>query len=314
MSLKKRCPPVGCVCANDSSWKIIEANSHDIEFHKIKRSKDCPKFECSCSDNSHEIEVHKNKKSNDHSKFERELIPEKSCSCSCSNSKSFSKTFICEKEDKHHKPKRNFACLLVSVKNPDSDLIIPFTSLTGDAPNSGDASVVLSRWATDIVPDVMGVFDKITGIFTAPEDGDFQVTLIVNYRTTVALSLDPSLVNVPTIELFDVSTGERIVASQFPTLHIVVPIPPLSSGEIGTDVIVAAVIAVAQVIIDVIIPLRAGQTIAFRALSNGLTFNPFVPMATLSPARIIFDPQDADTTLTIEKVRNSPIITILCNN
>lgn len=215
-------------------------------------------------------------------------------------------------------PGSSFGCTFVSVKNPRSVLLIP-EILTGrfEALVEGPF-VVLFGW-DDIIIDAGNDFDNPTGIYTAPQDGDYEVTLVVNYETSVPLTVDFDLANVPTIEIFDVETDLRILGSQFPTSSIIVQIPPISSEEFPIDVPVSFIMNKAQVVISAIIPLRAGQRIGARALTNGLVYIP--PMSSLRvvpplPPRIIFNPEGVDTTFTIRKLRNSPVVTITvdCNN
>lgn len=218
--------------------------------------------------------------------------------------------------------KLNNLCTIVSVKNPLSELIIPISPAVSF--NALPAAIVgetvdLVGW-TDIVTDALDAFDNLTGTYTAQESGDYPIDLVVNYETSVPLALDPTMTTVPSIEVYDVATGNSILASAFPTINIIVPVPPQSSGESGVLVPVASVIAKSQVIISAIIPLVVGQRIRVRALTNGLLYLP--PLEPISiaavipplPARIIFNPTGADTTLSIYKIRNSPIVTINCNN
>src|SRR4029079_18281629 len=107
-----------------------------------------------------------------------------------------------------------------------------------------------------------------------------------------------------------------ILGSQLSAASIIIPIPPLSSGELPIDVQVAFLINRSIVTINAVIPLRLGQRIRVRALTNGLIYAPIAPLQVIPPLppRIIFNPEGVDTTLTIYKIRNSPIVTIKCNN
>ncbi|XWV24491.1 mg749 protein [Tupanvirus deep ocean] len=301
MSAKKRCFNYCNDCVNGKSqWKIVEVDSSDAEWHKLKKEHCVPCEPKPC--------------------FEKPVC-EKEKKKPCPEKK-----IKCCKGEKGEKGERgsaaNYACTLISVKNPDSQLIIPEAPVTPAAilPAAivGEA-VDLTGW-TDIVPDALNAFDNATGTYTAPETGDYQVSLVVNYETSVPLNVTPTLNDVPIIELYDVATDAHIVGSQFPTINIVVTIPPFSSGEPPIDVAVVTIIAKAQVIINAVIPLVAGQRIRFRAVTNGLVYNPPIGVGVQQiipplPPRIDFSPENgSDTTLSIYKLRNSPIVTINCNN
>jgi len=207
-------------------------------------------------------------------------------------------------------------CTLVSVKNPDTELIIPEEPTTANNATAivGEA-VDLVKW-TPIVPDALNSFNNLTGTFVAPEAGDYFLDLVVNFRTSVSIPVDPSLDNVPYIEIYDVDTDAHILASSFPTINIIVPIPPMSTGELPVDVPVAAILGTGQVIISAVVPLLAGQRIRVRAVTNGLIY--FPPLNGLQipplPPRIDLSPPGVDTTFAIYKFRNSPTVTITCNN
>jgi len=298
MSAKKRCFTYCNDCGNGKSqWKIVEVDSSDAEWHKLKKEHCVPCEPKPC----HEKPV-----------YEKEKKP-------CHEKK-----IKCCKGEKGEKGERGYAatfvCTLISVKNPDSLLIIPEAPTTAGAVNAADIvgeAVDLTGW-TDIVPDALNAFDNATGTYTVPETGDYQVELAVNYETSVPLNVSPTLNDVPIIEMYDVATGNHIVGSQFPTISIIVTIPPFSSGELPIDVAVVTIIAKAQVIINGVFPLVAGQRVRFRAVTNGLVYNPTIAAQQIIPPfppRIDFSPENgADTTLAIYKLRNSPIVTINCNN
>ena len=206
-------------------------------------------------------------------------------------------------------PGRTFACTLISVKNPDADLVIP-TPFPVVAAVIGDF-VDFTGW-TDIVPDVFDAFDNVTGIYTTPEDGDYQVELVVNYQINTPIPIPSNdLSFVPDVQIYDVDTDERILASTLSATDMIVPLPP---DENGTFVRVTNLVAKGQVIIKAIIPLSQGQRIRVRATTNGLVFLPVGPPGPVPPAIIDFSPENLDTTLGIYKLRNSPIVSIDCNN
>jgi len=284
MSAKKRCFTYCNDCPNGqkSQWKIVDADSHDAELYAMKKVPCVP-----CQPKVHEEQ--------------KQHCPEKP-PCKQQNR--------CCKGEKGDKGDRgsNFACNLVSVKDPQTVLVIP--EPPSPIPPVTE-SVTLTGW-TDIVPDALNSFDNATGIFTAPEDGDYKVDLVVNYQASEAIAVNPNLSDVPTVEIYDVDTNTRILGSVFPTTTVVIQIPPPSSGEPPIDIVYASIMGKSQIIISAIIPLRAGQRIAARALTNGLVFS----SGLLPPvsATIDFSPPGADTTFTIYKIRNSPTVTINCNN
>ena len=261
----------------------------------------------------------KRKMKNMMKKKTRENISEKK-PCHCQNN--FKK--FC-KNDKGEKGEKccgvNYACTLISVKNPQTVLHVP-EYLTSQESHCHGEAVDLVEW-TDIVPDALNSFDNATGTYTAYESGDYEIQLVVNYETNVPINVNPSLCDVPAIEIYDVCTGEHILASTFPAVCIIVPIPPPSTGDIPCDVYVSSLLCKAQVIISAVVPLCACQRIRVRAVTNGLTYipsslPPCFPLTSeinsYNTATIDFSPECLDTTLTIYKVRNSPIVKIDCNN
>lgn len=210
----------------------------------------------------------------------------------------------------------NSACGVISVKNPLTELVIP-ELLIGNVSSAANVSVVLAGW-TDIITDVSDAFNNFAGTYTPPTSGDYEVNLVVNYETSVPLSVSSTLIDVPSIELFDVTSGLKIVGSTFPATSQIITIPPLSSGALPIDILSSGILAKAQVVISVIVPLVEGNPVAIRANTNGLVYSPpFIgPVEVLPtlPPRIVFDPENVDTVLTIKKIRNTPIVTIHCNN
>jgi hypothetical protein len=211
-------------------------------------------------------------------------------------------------------PCPNFERTLVSVRNPETQLIIPET--TPVPPPRIDANafaplfsvgiaVDLALW-TDIITDQLGAFDNVTGTYTAPEAGDYRIDLIVNYQASTSIPVSPTLEDVPSIEIYDVTTGNAILGSTMTATVITVPVPPPTTGDPPIDVTVAALTAKAIVAINAIIALTAGQRIRARACSNGLTYTPPTILPPPPPASIDFTPVNLDTTWTIVKLRNTP--------
>lgn len=275
MSVNRRLVYCNDCRGKENPWKIVEVASDDAYWYNIKRA--------GC----------------------RQVRQENPCHCYENSDNAVARNQCNEP--------RNNACTYISVKNPQTELIIP--ELTTSIAAIG-TSVDLAGW-TDIIVDALDSFDNITGTYVAPDNGDYQVALTVNYETSVVLNVDTALNNVPTIEVYDVDTGLRILGSQFPTTNIVVVVPPASSTDLPVDIPVASILAKGQVIINAVIPLRENQRIRVRALTNGLVYFPAItPLEIIPPlpARIVFDPAGVDTTLTINRVRNSPIVTVYCNN
>lgn len=302
MSVKSRCGKFCDDCdENETRWKLVESTSLEAEHHKIKNGR---LVKCQV----------KTEKSDECPKKQQKKCPKK-CPKKCCQKQTI---FDCEKKCPDNcKPKpicpcNNFASTLISVRNPQTELIIPELPLGNVNVNAiiGEA-VDLTDW-TDLVPDVFDAFNNATGIYTAPETGDYDVRLVVNYETNVPIPVSPLLVDVPIIEIYNVLDDAHILASFFPTIVLVIPVPPPSTGEPPFDITVAAIMSKGQVVIGGIIPLTAGQQIRVRAVTNGLVYNPTgIPPV---QATIDFSPAGVDTVLTIYKIRNSPIVSIDLNN
>lgn len=209
----------------------------------------------------------------------------------------------------------NSACGMVSVKNPTTELLIP-ELLIQNISNAAHVSVTLKNWS-DVIIDASDSFDNSNGLYTTPENGDYEFNLVVNYETSVPLQVSPTLNDVPSVQLYNWNTGEPIIESTLPASNMVFQVPPPSSGEPPVDISVSNLLGKAQAVISVIVPLEQGQQVGVRVNSNGLTYLPPLVLSEVFPqlpARIVFSPERGDTTLTIKKVRNTPIITIDCNN
>lgn len=203
----------------------------------------------------------------------------------------------CEEKPCKNEVFPNHACTLISVKNPTTELKIPIPS------SPGTNIVDITGW-TNIVPDPLDSFDNSSGTYTVYEDGDYQIELTINYETSTAIPVDPTLVNVPSIEIYDVDTHEHILASNFSAVSTIIP-------RIHS-IVVSALLSKGQVIINSVVPLKMDQQIRIRASSNGLIYDPATPPA--SNPRIFLSYNGVDTTLTIFKVRNSPVVVVHCNN
>lgn len=262
MNTKSRCYSQCSDCPNGkpSGWRLVESNCHDAEMYKLRNEK---------------------------------LVP-----CVPMTEERPQQPVICCKGQKGDK---GTCCssLLLSVKNPQTTVDIP--DLTMFAVTSDD-STDLTNWST-IITDQFNSFNNTTGTFTVPQSGNYNVDLVVNYMINMPVTVNPSLDDVPIMEVYDVATGNKIVASTFPAVSLNIPMygPTTSSGEVSSsgepiiDINIASVLSLAQVIINVSIPLTANQQVRVRVNLNGLTF------FAMEPATIDFSPDNLDTTLTIFK-------------
>lgn len=204
--------------------------------------------------------------------------------------------------------KTNPQLTIVSAVNPTSILDIPNTDTVYSVPNS---IVVLSGWHLT-TPDMLASFDPESGIFTAPENGDYEINLVVGFKASTPITALDDLSNVPQIEIVDVATGHHIIRggiASFPTSSSVVTTSIPILPPITVTVTVTSVLAIGQVVLNIIAALSAGQQIQVVANSNGLTYTPpdIIPPPT---ATFSFD---QGSSLIIRKVRNIPkVIYSLC--
>ena len=168
----------------------------------------------------------------------------------------------------------------------------------------------VGRTWSDIITDVGDAFDNASGIFSAQSSGDFEFHLALNYQTSMSFDVNPDMTDVPSVELFDVLSGNKIVTSTLPATTFTFQVP---ASPDPVDVTVSNLLVKAQSVISVIASLTEGQTVGVRVNSNGLTYGPLAPAPVPSP-RILFAPEGLDTVLTIKKLRNSPTVVISCNN
>jgi len=191
----------------------------------------------------------------------------------------------------------NSLCTLASAKNPQqTSLVIPST-----IPSAIPA--LLTQWS-DIVINAQYAcnnttgFNNATGVYTAPQDGDYVVSLVVNYNISGPVT-SPTIQNVPTIEIYDVQSSTKILGSQLSAISFAAEGPP-----------VVSIVDRSIVTINAVIHLNCGQSIGIRALLNGLVYN------SSPPAVINFssNTNGTDTTFTIYKIRNTPILNVWCNN
>lgn len=219
--------------------------------------------------------------------------------CSCSDA-------VCPCPPTPPCPCPDFSRTLISVRNPGTQLIIPEepTVLLARTLAGPGVSVDLALWS-DIITDVLGAFDNTTGTYTVPENGDYNIRLIVNYQASTAISVSPTLDDVPSLIVYDVATTDPILASTLTAIVSIIPIPPPTTGDPPIDITVASLVSKAVVTIDAVVSLVAGQQIRVCATTNGLVYTPPFELPPPPPASIDFSPVGLDTTLTIVKVRNT---------
>ena len=157
----------------------------------------------------------------------------------------------------------------------------------------------------------MNIFDNNTGIYTVPCDGDYQIELVVNFKTNVPIPIIPTSDNIPQIQIYDLDASKSILSSNLSSVSFIVPISPTCSFEPTCEVSVTGLLSTGQVIIKAIVPLNCGQRIVVRATNSGLAYDSLDPQIIAS---IDFSPPNVDTTLGIYKLRDTPVINIDCNN
>ena len=309
----------------NSQWKIVESSARDAILHSYAKNvcQPCKQKKSHCKENSTAEHLQTEYVSGGAIANTNNCNQKNDCNQNCYVDNRCNQ--ICKPICPCPPPPKciPMAATVVSVKNPQSELVIPQVvgapavgvAAVNDQPIVGP-TVDLTGW-TNVVIDVQNAFNTATGTYTAPTAGDYEIALVVNYETSVPLAVDTALTNVPTIELYDPDTGARFVGSQFPSISTIITIPPISSGDLPIDVTVSFIISRAIVTINTILPLTAGQKIRARALSNGLTYTPPFTVSQVIPAlppRIVFDPVGADTTMTVKKIRNTPVINYTFNN
>lgn len=212
-----------------------------------------------------------------------------------------------------------FTTTYVSSKNPTNVITVPspLTDLnsvlraTAVPLIAGTNCTTLTNW-TSIIVDADASFNLVSGVYTTPSSGDYQVELVLNYTTSDRINVSPDLSDVPTVEFYDVVTGNRILGSTFPVIDFCIPFPDSSSCMYE----VANILSRGQIYINAQVPLLAGQTVAVKVCLNGLTSPPAgSPNVPEAPNPTISFPNgtstaDAgfDTTLTIFKVRDPVLL------
>lgn len=262
--------------------------------------------------------IHDSEESHDHSD-----VGSDSCSIYCNkckhvvthakfNGHKFEHCLVNNKHDDHHddcEEDCDLETTLISVRDPTSNIYInspPVVNLTG--------------W-TDQVCDVLDSFDNESGVYVAPCAGDYEVSLVVNFRTAFPISLDtpPLDVNptsvyepdndpfsrVPRIELYDVCTGDPILGSQVPVVHSIIIIPSPITGDPPIEVEIRSLLGAGQVVINGVVPLCQCQQVGIRFVLNGLEF-PIPPPIPVSIPAIDLSPPGSSTTLSIKKLRDIP--------
>jgi len=328
--LKKRCFYYCNGCGKDSSpWKIVEADSKEAEnFHLRTRGCIEPQHHECCEEKKHKCHRRRRHHEDSESESERESeseseeeTPEVPIPQAAESGHRRKHHDSCGKRRRHYDPrkcKNPLAATLISVRDPDAILFIPIIE-----PLANNVSVKLVgnhvnflNWK-DLVPDVLDSFDNINGIYTVPSTGDYQIELVVNFRTSVSFPVNIDYSNLPFVQIYDVDTDNGVQAASLPVDHTVILIPPLDSEEPPIEITITTILGIGQVIINGVYSLIEGQRLRVRAVSNGLTFTPIEPLSIAQlPGEpfINFSPDGYDTTLAIYKLRNTPIVTIHCNN
>ena len=204
---------------------------------------------------------------------------------------------------------------LISVRDPTSDVY------ANSPPN-----VDLTGW-TDLIIDAKDSFENESGTYTVRCSGDYEISLVVNYRTAFPILLDVvppdgarigepdnnPLTRVPRVELYDVFTDKPLIASQFPVVHIIAFCQSPITSEPPCEIEVRALLEAGQVIINTVVPLVCGQRIRFRVVQNGIEFPVILPIPISTPV-IDLSPPANTTTLSIKKLRDAPIVTIVTDH
>lgn len=216
-------------------------------------------------------------------------------------------------------PQPNNACTFISVINPQTELLIPELMGSGfSMQHVVGTAVDLARWQRNLTVDAIGAFNLNTGTYVVPFDGDYEIDAVVSYECSVPMSTDMALAAVPYVELYDIADPtNHLISGHLPASSQIITIPPLTSGEFPIEVPTASIQSAGQVYLHGILTLRAGQQIRLRAVTGGLTYTAPLGFQAVNPAlppRIIFATAFSDTTLTIERCRNTPSIFIACNN
>lgn len=223
------------------------------------------------------------------------------CQCGCQ-----------DKHDNRHDPcvpdecsKTDKQLTIVSAVNPTSNLIIPEAGVLPVPVNN----VILNGW-TLTTPDLLNSFNPSTGVFTATESGDYEINLVLSFRSSASLSAAANLSNIPLVSIIDAATGLPLYGAVqgFPTtssqVDVEVPVIP----PIPISVTVTSVLGVGQVVLNLIVSLSAGQQVEILVSSNGLSHIP--SSFPIGPATFTFN---TGTSLIIKKVRNIPkVIYSLC--
>ncbi|AKI80359.1 hypothetical protein QJ850_gp340 [Acanthamoeba polyphaga mimivirus] len=221
----------------------------------------------------------------------------------------------CGCQDKHHD--RHDPCVpdecsktdkqltIVSAVNPTSNLIIPEAGVLPVPVNN----VILNGW-TLTTPDLLNSFNPATGVFTATESGDFEINLVLSFKSSASLSAAANLSNVPLVSIIDAATGLPFyeAVQGFPTTSSLVDVEVPVVPPIPISVTVTSVLGVGQVVLNLIVSLSAGQQVEILVSSNGLSHIP--SSFPIGPATFTFN---TGTSLIIKKVRNIPkVIYSLC--
>lgn len=208
---------------------------------------------------------------------------------------------------------------IISVRDPQSRFIIPsptvFRQLNAQRMNTMAVSSLLLEnvdfysplvdWSADIIVDSLGSFNKTTGIFTAFSAGEYSVRLIVNWFNPFFIRVEGDMT--PYVELYNPATGARYLASFFTVSSTIQRFPDSEDPILA----VSYLDRIGTLTIDAVLQLAEGQQIGIRASNNGVTYSPENPLDPAVDARIILNPPNADTTFTVQKLRNIPGTTVV---
>lgn len=182
--------------------------------------------------------------------------------------------------DKSSDNDKSYDHTLISVKNPKNVEI-------------SDGLRILTDWTFNI-SDVFQNFNELIGKYQIPEDGDYQISLVVNYQTDTPFIIDSSLTKTPFIEINETTNNNNIVSSPFPIVDTIITIPPPGINDVALDIRNTSVLRKGQIIINSVFSFCEGQKICV-CVTN---LDPNTPS-------INFSPNDADTTLTIVKLKDT---------
>lgn len=118
----------------------------------------------------------------------------------------------------------------------------------------------LSDW--NEIADVNSNFDNVTGIYTVPEEGFYQISAIINYKLTSPLTTQLTG-QPPLFEVVDADTNEVYLSGSLPTLDL----------NIADLLTLRVVLTNGQVILHGSVNLDLDTNLILRYNSNGFSIN-----------------------------------------